>query len=160
MEQRFALVISYLRKQPYLATGGCFFNVYFLSAFCLILMIVTMILTIVTTIPAMLTSKFNISFVPFVVFSNMYHPLTIHISGKFSKCTHFGERRTADRFGSTLIIISQQYMLFNNYFIVYLSIDRLRIPKQYPKFLHLLARIYRLTPQQKESLLAFLNSFE
>ena len=110
-----------LRKQPYLATGGCFFNVYFLSAFCLILMIVTMILTIVTTIPAMPTNKFNISFVPFVVFSNMYHPLTIHTSGKFSKCTHFGERRTADRFGSTVFIISRKFMLFNNYFNVYLT---------------------------------------
>lgn len=110
-----------LRKQPNLATGGCFFNVYFLSAFCLILMIVTMILTIVTTIPAMPTNKFNISFVPFVVFSNMYHPLTIHTSGKFSKCTHFGERRTADRFGSTVFIISRKFMLFNNYFNVYLT---------------------------------------
>ena len=83
-------------------------------------MIVTMILILVTTIPAMLINKFNISFVPFVVFSNMYHPLTIHTSGKFSKCTHSGERRTADRFGSTHIIIAQLYSLFNNYFIVYL----------------------------------------
>ena len=70
---------------------------------------------------AMLTNNFNISFVPFVVFSNMYHPLTIHTSGKFSKCTHFGERRTADRFGSTHIIIAHFLFLL---FLYFLNCDR------------------------------------
>ena len=54
----------------------------------------TVVLINETIIPTSLRISSDISFVPFALFSIMYHLLRYR---KFSKCNHFGKRRTAYR---------------------------------------------------------------
>ena len=63
----------------------------------MILITVTMILIIVTTIPAIPTTISNI----LCTFHYIFHYIPPPKYWKFSKCTHFGERRTTHHFGNT-----------------------------------------------------------
>ena len=98
----------------------CQFILSFLSS-CLILTTVTTILITVTMIPTIPTTIPNI-ICPFrSYFPHMYH---LRKYGKLSKCTHFGERWTAYRFGSTQLyiniysnVLQQQIVLYTLYLL-------------------------------------------
>ncbi|MCM1216173.1 MAG: hypothetical protein NC331_06680 [Lachnospiraceae bacterium] len=63
----------------------------------MILIMVTTILMIVTTIPTTPTASSSI----LCTFPFIFHYIPPPRYWKFSKCTHFGERRTAHHFGNT-----------------------------------------------------------
>ena len=124
----------------------------------MILITVTMIPTIPTTMPNIISSfRFY--------FPHMYH---LRKYGKFSKCTHFGERRTAYRFGSTHLyntiylallqlpivyfthfhnIFSWPLLQYSRFIVIFIIIQigsfRYRFPKRYPRYLN---PLFTITP--------------